>query len=150
MTLRSGSWKRWFLEQPHLRFDGLYVSRNTYIKTGVAELSPRKQVCTAALLITHAHARVPSPPPASHRLPQVACCSTPLLAQWACPFTNFLLLTMLTVSAVLTCNQTLVGAGACSGVLPVLQVLSGRDFAVPHEPTGAGRGLGRLERGRVR
>lgn len=32
-----GSWKRMFIEKPHLRFDGIYVSRNTYIKTGVAE-----------------------------------------------------------------------------------------------------------------
>ena len=26
-----------YLERPHLRFDGLYVSRNTYIRTGVTE-----------------------------------------------------------------------------------------------------------------
>eukprot|EP00882_Tetradesmus_deserticola_P006606 GHRQ01006956.1.p1 GENE.GHRQ01006956.1~~GHRQ01006956.1.p1 ORF type:complete len:322 (+),score=145.94 GHRQ01006956.1:228-1193(+) len=32
-----GSWRRFFLEQPHLRFDGLYVSRNTYIRQGVSE-----------------------------------------------------------------------------------------------------------------
>lgn len=32
-----GSWRAMFLERPHLRFDGLYVSRNTYIRTGVTE-----------------------------------------------------------------------------------------------------------------
>ena len=26
-----------FLEKPHLRFDGIYVSRNTYIRTGIVE-----------------------------------------------------------------------------------------------------------------
>ena len=26
-----------FLDRPHLRFDGLYVSRNTYIKRGIVE-----------------------------------------------------------------------------------------------------------------
>lgn len=26
-----------YLERPHLRFDGLYVSRNTYIRTGATE-----------------------------------------------------------------------------------------------------------------
>ncbi len=26
-----------FLERPHLRFDGVYVSRNTYIRTGLTE-----------------------------------------------------------------------------------------------------------------
>ena len=26
-----------YLERPHLRFDGLYCSRNTYIRTGVTE-----------------------------------------------------------------------------------------------------------------
>lgn len=33
----KNSWKEMFLRKPHLRFDGIYVSRNTYIKTGVAE-----------------------------------------------------------------------------------------------------------------
>ena len=26
-----------FLDRPHLRFDGIYVSRNTYIRTGITE-----------------------------------------------------------------------------------------------------------------
>ena len=30
-------WKTMFLDRPHLRFDGLYVSRNTYIKRGIVE-----------------------------------------------------------------------------------------------------------------
>lgn len=33
----SGSWKRIFLEHPHLRFDGIYAARNTYLKAGVVE-----------------------------------------------------------------------------------------------------------------
>lgn len=33
-----GSWKRLFLATPHVRFEGLYVSRNTYIRQGAAEL----------------------------------------------------------------------------------------------------------------
>lgn len=32
-----GSWRAMFLERPHLRYDGVYVSRNTYIRTGVVE-----------------------------------------------------------------------------------------------------------------
>ena len=32
-----GSWREMFLQRPHLRFDGLYVSRNTYIRTGLTE-----------------------------------------------------------------------------------------------------------------
>ena len=32
-----GSWRTMYLDRPHLRFDGLYVSRNTYIRTGVTE-----------------------------------------------------------------------------------------------------------------
>ncbi|WIA19484.1 hypothetical protein OEZ85_004096 [Tetradesmus obliquus] len=32
-----GSWRRFFLEQPHLRYEGLYVSRNTYIRQGSSE-----------------------------------------------------------------------------------------------------------------
>lgn len=31
------SWRRLFLESPHLRYEGLYVSRNTYVRQGVAE-----------------------------------------------------------------------------------------------------------------
>jgi hypothetical protein len=33
-----------FLESPHLRFEGLYVSRNTYIRQGVAEWK-RERTC---------------------------------------------------------------------------------------------------------
>jgi F-box protein 9 len=33
-----------FLDSPHLRFDGLYVSRNTYIRQGVAEWK-REKTC---------------------------------------------------------------------------------------------------------
>jgi len=47
-TVYRGSWRRMFLEQPHLRFDGVYVSRNTYVKTGAVELSSRKTVSVVA------------------------------------------------------------------------------------------------------
>lgn len=30
-------WREMFLKRPHLRFEGLYVSRNTYIHTGITE-----------------------------------------------------------------------------------------------------------------
>jgi hypothetical protein len=33
-----------FLESPHLRFEGLYVSRNTYIRQGVSEWK-REKTC---------------------------------------------------------------------------------------------------------
>jgi len=39
-TLRDkyrGSWRRMFLLTPHVRYDGLYVSRNTYIRQGAIE-----------------------------------------------------------------------------------------------------------------
>ena len=36
-NLCRASWRMMYLERPHLRFDGLYVSRNTYIRTGVTE-----------------------------------------------------------------------------------------------------------------
>ena len=36
-----------FLEVPHLRFDGVYVSRNSYIRTGVPELSRHRIVSLA-------------------------------------------------------------------------------------------------------
>lgn len=39
-----GSWKRMLLERPHLRFDGVYVSRNTYLRTGVAEWNVKNSV----------------------------------------------------------------------------------------------------------
>lgn len=33
----GGSWRKMWIARPRLRFDGLFVSRNTYIRTGVAE-----------------------------------------------------------------------------------------------------------------
>lgn len=33
----GGSWRKMWLHRPRLRFDGLYVSRNTYIRAGIAE-----------------------------------------------------------------------------------------------------------------
>lgn len=33
-----------FVHHPHLRFDGVYVGRNTYVRTGVAEFSNSKAV----------------------------------------------------------------------------------------------------------
>ncbi|KAJ9505157.1 hypothetical protein QJQ45_029282, partial [Haematococcus lacustris] len=38
------SWKLAFMSHPHLRFDGVYVARNTYIRTGAVELSSRRPV----------------------------------------------------------------------------------------------------------
>ena len=40
----GSSWKRMFLERPHLFFDGVYVSRNTYIRTGVTEWKVKNPV----------------------------------------------------------------------------------------------------------
>ena len=40
----NSSWKRMFLCRPHLRFDGMYVARNTYLRTGIAEWRERKAV----------------------------------------------------------------------------------------------------------
>lgn len=34
----SCSWRRMFLDVPHVRFDGVYVARNTYIRIGAVEL----------------------------------------------------------------------------------------------------------------
>lgn len=39
-----GCWKSMFLDRPHLRFDGIYVARNTYIRTGVTEWKVRNPV----------------------------------------------------------------------------------------------------------
>ncbi|GAX83104.1 hypothetical protein CEUSTIGMA_g10530.t1 [Chlamydomonas eustigma] len=39
-----GSWRRMFLELPHIRFDGVFVSRNSYIRTGVPDMSRHKVV----------------------------------------------------------------------------------------------------------
>uniref|UniRef100_A0A0D6QR07 F-box domain-containing protein n=1 Tax=Araucaria cunninghamii TaxID=56994 RepID=A0A0D6QR07_ARACU len=36
-TEYGGSWRKMWLHRPRLRFDGLYVSRNTYIRAGIAE-----------------------------------------------------------------------------------------------------------------
>lgn len=33
----GGSWRKMWIARPRLRFDGLYVSRNTYISAGIAE-----------------------------------------------------------------------------------------------------------------
>ncbi|KAH9298323.1 hypothetical protein KI387_030005, partial [Taxus chinensis] len=33
----GGSWRKMWLLRPRLRFDGLYVSRNTYIRAGITE-----------------------------------------------------------------------------------------------------------------
>ncbi|GIL57692.1 hypothetical protein Vafri_12858 [Volvox africanus] len=38
------SWKRMFIHHPHLRFDGLYAARNTYVRTGVVEFTNHKPV----------------------------------------------------------------------------------------------------------
>ncbi|PNW81649.1 hypothetical protein CHLRE_06g254450v5 [Chlamydomonas reinhardtii] len=38
------SWRRMFIQHPHLRFDGLYVARNTYVKTGVVEFTSHRAV----------------------------------------------------------------------------------------------------------
>lgn len=43
-THYCSSWKRMFLERPHLRFDGMYIARNTYLRTGVAEWREKKAV----------------------------------------------------------------------------------------------------------
>ena len=40
----GSNWKRMFLERPHLFFDGIYVSRNTYIRTGVTEWKVKNPV----------------------------------------------------------------------------------------------------------
>ena len=32
-----GCWRDLYLQRPHLRFDGVYVSRNTYLRTGLVE-----------------------------------------------------------------------------------------------------------------
>ncbi|EFN58921.1 hypothetical protein CHLNCDRAFT_19561, partial [Chlorella variabilis] len=39
-----GCWKRMLLERPHLRFDGIYVSRNTYLRQGIVEWSVKNAV----------------------------------------------------------------------------------------------------------
>jgi F-box protein 9 len=39
-----GGWRGMFLERPRLRQDGVYVSRNTYVRTGVSEWRREKPV----------------------------------------------------------------------------------------------------------
>ncbi|CAK9226895.1 unnamed protein product [Sphagnum jensenii] len=44
----GGSWRTMWQKRPHLRYDGLYVSRNTYIRAGIAEwrtINPVHLVC---------------------------------------------------------------------------------------------------------
>lgn len=36
-----GSWRDMYLDRPHLRFDGLYVARNTYVRMGATEWRAR-------------------------------------------------------------------------------------------------------------
>jgi F-box protein 9 len=38
------NWKIMFLDRPHLRFEGIYVARNTYIRTGATEWKVRNPV----------------------------------------------------------------------------------------------------------
>eukprot|EP01026_Neomeris_dumetosa_P028858 TRINITY_DN2337_c0_g1_i5.p1 TRINITY_DN2337_c0_g1~~TRINITY_DN2337_c0_g1_i5.p1 ORF type:complete len:305 (+),score=30.97 TRINITY_DN2337_c0_g1_i5:162-1076(+) len=40
----GGSWKRMFMERPHVRFEGIYVARNTYIRRGQIEFHVRNPV----------------------------------------------------------------------------------------------------------
>eukprot|EP00884_Botryococcus_braunii_P021409 jgi/Botrbrau1/7952/Bobra.9_2s0110.1 len=42
--LHRGCWRRMFLERPHVRFDGIYVSRNTHLRTGQVEWSVKNPV----------------------------------------------------------------------------------------------------------
>ncbi|XP_062183783.1 F-box protein 7-like isoform X3 [Phragmites australis] len=43
-SLYDSSWRRMWLQRPRIRCDGLYVSRNTYIHTGVTEWQFKKTV----------------------------------------------------------------------------------------------------------
>jgi F-box protein 9 len=40
----KGSWQAMYLEQPHVRYDGVYVSRNTYLRTGIVEWRTKNPV----------------------------------------------------------------------------------------------------------
>jgi hypothetical protein len=40
----EGNWRKMYLERPRLRTDGIYVSRNTYVKAGLTEWTSRKSV----------------------------------------------------------------------------------------------------------
>ena len=39
-----GSWRNMFLQRPRVRLDGVYVSRNTYVRTGISEWRREKPV----------------------------------------------------------------------------------------------------------
>lgn len=39
-----GSWRRMFIDRPRVRLDGVFVSRNTYVRTGVSEWRREKPV----------------------------------------------------------------------------------------------------------
>ena len=43
-TTFDNIWKIFFMVRPHLRFDGIFVSRNTYCRVGVIEMRERKPV----------------------------------------------------------------------------------------------------------
>ena len=66
---RRGDWRAMFLDRPHLRFDGVYVSRNTYIRrylprTGkpYVALATALGVVEHALLVTNVLLTAPTPP----------------------------------------------------------------------------------------
>ncbi|KAL2609824.1 hypothetical protein R1flu_028397 [Riccia fluitans] len=40
----GGSWKRMWIERPRIRYDGIYVSRNTYIRQGITEWKNKNPV----------------------------------------------------------------------------------------------------------
>ncbi len=116
-----------FMERPHLRFDGLYVSRNTYIRTG-------------ALSSTHP-----------------AATTNPAQSYSDCPFCSFVLLYLVVTNeggnksgalvlmmgmcvTVRDCGVEGEEPGAPGMLLPLLQVLPGRHPAVPHLPRGPSAG----------
>jgi hypothetical protein len=43
------SWKRMFVHHPHLRYDGIYVARNTYVKVGRSRAN-QQQLCHTCLV----------------------------------------------------------------------------------------------------
>jgi F-box protein 9 len=43
-TTYGNSWKRMFVERPHIRTEGVYVSRNTYFRLGVAQFEVKNPV----------------------------------------------------------------------------------------------------------
>jgi hypothetical protein len=59
MSRYHGSWKRMFIHHPHLRYDGLYVSRNTYVQVRpTPSQPPHTHTCTM-------HTRFATPTPAT-------------------------------------------------------------------------------------